>query len=160
MKISLNTLQKNTTGGTDKPGLVDIAKSAIPPEAGEKRGRGRPPGSGNKSARADSPSAPAIAPAVWNPANVGALVRLPFAGAAWVTEVKGLELAPEEENMILPAAVDVLNLFAPLAAAKYASLVALGAGLVSVGGAKYHIYRSAMKERAEKAKAEREAIAK
>ena len=133
---------------TDSKGLADIARTATPPEPGEKRGRGRPPGPASaKPGVAPVALVPAIPPRLWDIRNVGAIARLPFAGAAMFTGVKELALTIEEEPMIVPPLVDVLNEFAPMAATKWAGVICLSAGLMAVGSSKYAIYRKVMAER-------------
>lgn len=140
------------TGGADNPRLTDLAKNAGAPGVDEpKRGRGRPAGS-TKTAGPVAPVAPVIPAVLWNPGNVGALVRLPFAGVAMLTDIKDLELKPEEEPLIIPAAVEVFNQFAPLAAAKWAGVIAFGAGAIAIGSAKWSIYKTESAKRAEAAK--------
>jgi len=130
---------KIEAGRTNAGGPSDIARSVQPPAAGEKRGRGRPPGPA--APRPTAPNVEPIPPVLWNTGNVGALVRLPFAGVAFATDIKEIALTPAEQEMIVPAAVEVFNQFAPLAAAKWAGVIALSAALITVGASKVKIYR-------------------
>ena len=137
-----------TTFATNSGGLVDIAKSAIPEAPLEKRGRGRPPGSVSKPAGGVAPAvAPAIPAIVWTPANVGAVIRLPFSLVAWGVDVPTLALDTAEQDVIVPAAVDVFNQFAPMAAAKWASLITFSAALLTITAAKIKLYRDVSKQK-------------
>lgn len=142
---------KNSPDGQNSAGLVDIAKRAANPASGEPRKRGRPPGSAAAGPVPGAPVPPAVPVPLWNQGNVGALVRLPPSTAAWITDIKELELTDAEQAMIVPAAVDVLNQFLPMAAT-YGSIITLATAIISVGASKVKIYqvKTAEREAAEK----------
>lgn len=142
---------------TDNGGLVGIAKNAknaVPGTA--PRGRGRPPGSGSASPKPAAAVLPLVPQVVWTPQNVGAVVRLPYALTAWTMDIPNIALDAQEQEIIIPAAVEVFNQFAPLAAAKWASLITLTAALMTVSASKIKLYRDTQKEKAKTA-AEKEA---
>lgn len=136
-------------GGADSRGLVDIAAGAAATAEQAPRKRGRPAGSKSAGAAEPAiPAAPLAAPVpliVWNEKNVGAITRLAFSVPAMLTDIKEMALTAPEQEAIVPAAVEVMNQFAPMAAAKWASVITLSAALIAVGSNKWQIYRAVQK---------------
>jgi len=148
MDTTNETNGANGTNGADKPGLVDIAKGAMPPEVPAKRGRGRPAGSGKAAASAGVP-APVPAPEpvfIWNEKNAGALTRPFFSVPAFVLGIKEIALTPEEEAVLMPAMVPLYQEFFPYMSPKLAAAIGGLATLGPIVAAKTKIYLDATKE--------------
>ena len=153
----------NQPSGPNKPGFSDLIRERKAGEAEPKRGAGRPPLTPEqKAARAAARAAglqpsnpPPIMGPLWNQSNTGAMVRLPFDLAAFATGCKDLSLSEAEQAVICPAAVDVLNQFAPAAGAKYAAVIALSAAVLAVGANKARAYAQFAEAKKKKAEAEK-----